>query len=58
MANKIVKCKDYRKARGENRCKNFLGYKTICIYNYLTGGDYSYEIKESCKSRCALKQNY
>lgn len=57
MAKKINKCKDFRKVRGKNRCKNFLGYKTIQIDDGTSGkGDYTKEIFESCVYRCALRE--
>lgn len=56
MAKKICKCKDFRKGKN-NKCKNFLGYKTIQIDDGTSGkGDYTKEIFESCVYRCALKE--
>ncbi|MDY2736602.1 hypothetical protein [Intestinibacter sp.] len=58
MVKKVCKCKDFRKVRGKNRCKNFLGYKTIQIDDGTSGkGDYTKEIFESCVYRCALRED-
>lgn len=51
-----MKCKDYKKARGKKQCKHFLGNKTIELYERITGKE-TYEIKESCKCRCALRED-
>ena len=57
MAKKICKCKDFRKEKGKNQCKNFLGYKNITIDDGTSGkGDYTKEIFESCVYRCALRE--
>ncbi|MDY2734515.1 hypothetical protein [Intestinibacter sp.] len=45
-------CKNYEKVEGENKCKNFLGYKVITIDKVYY--EEKYVIRESCKCRCAL----
>lgn len=57
MAKKVCKCKDFRKVKGKNQCKNFLGYKTIQIDDGTSGkDDYTKEIFESCVYRCSIKE--
>lgn len=50
----MADCKYWRKGRGQKHCIHFLGYKVLELDERITGKA-KYEIKESCKCRCALK---
>lgn len=52
---KKAKCKDYKKKKGKNCCKNFLGHRTIKIEDLVSGkGEHEMKVFESCVYRCKL----
>lgn len=48
-------CKHYKKEKGKNGCKNFLGYRVLKVEDLVSGkGEHEIEIIESCSCRCRV----